>query len=69
MRTTTINCDTCNADLTDSGPRPTYYLTLNSVKMANRSGAEFAIMVHPPTKGQMDFCSKACLAKWVNPSN
>ncbi len=67
MHKTMINCDTCGADLTDAGSMPTYYLTLQAVRMASTSNSECAVYVTPPLRQKMDFCGKKCLDGWLNP--
>ena len=68
MRKSHINCDSCGPDLTDAGPRPDYYLTLQAVRMATTSQVQYAVHVTPPLNEAKDFCSKQCLNNWLNPS-
>ena len=69
MLNTTITCDTCAADLTESGSMPKYYLTLQAFRMANTSGMEYLVGVMPPINKRMDFCSMTCLEKFVTAGN
>lgn len=66
MRTETRVCDSCGKDLTDSGPMPTYYLSIGSPKMPNRSNMEYAVHIEPWFRGSVDVCNPTCLRVWMD---
>lgn len=67
MKTTTIKCDDCGADLTEGGAMPSFYLTLSCGSRPNNTGFSYAVMVHPPIKNEMHFCGLSCLSHKLSP--
>lgn len=63
MLITTMTCDACGGDLTDSGSMPDHYLTLSVSHMHSSSGTRFAVSVRPPIPHNMHFCNLRCLKK------
>jgi len=61
----TIKCDCCNTDLSDSGPRPDYMLTLNAVEIPSTSTVSFGLSVRPYIDRMHHFCGAYCLKKWL----
>ena len=65
MKTVTILCDNCNADLNDAGAMPTYRLCLKSEAVPNSGGIMYSVMVYPLIAHDMYFCGLGCLNQWV----
>lgn len=66
--TTQIKCDHCASDLTDSGPRPSYMLTLSAARMPITSHSMPAVHVIPLIAHDHHFCDKTCLSQWLTKS-
>ena len=67
MIKTSITCDACEKDLSDSGPRPMFMLTLNASPVSSTSSIRYAIHVTPAIDRPHHFCGKRCLNSWLNP--
>lgn len=65
MKTITITCDQCGKDLSESGPMPTYMITLDSVMVSSTSDFRYAVHVTPPVARQKHFCGPKCVAGFM----
>lgn len=69
MKTTTIICDACGADLTQTGNCVDYRLHLAVQGIPNTSGFATLMHIDPPMDGNKDFCGTRCLTKWLEAFN
>ena len=69
MIKTTITCDTCEKDLSESGPRTEYYLTLAANRVPSTSNMHYLVQIFPPIDRTMHFCGMGCLLEKFNPSS
>jgi hypothetical protein len=61
-----VQCDYCNADLSDSGSRPDYRLVLAAEPIPSTSSVIQSIHVLPPLDRRHHFCGTGCLAAWTH---
>jgi len=63
---TTITCDACGNDLTETNAMPKFRLRLTSEALPHNTNSIYAVMVYPPIRNDMYFCSIACIREYVN---
>lgn len=60
-----IICDNCIKDITETGKRPAYRLTLSCEPRPHNTNSVYAVMVYPPINQDHHFCDLDCLANWL----
>ena len=60
-----IECDCCGKDVTYTGKMPAFRIHLESQALPHLDSMVYAVLVHPEIKGDLYFCSVACLEGWL----
>ena len=63
---TRITCDVCGCDLSETDAMPRFRLRLTSEALPHNTNSVYAVMVYPPIRNPMYFCSIACIREYVN---
>lgn len=64
MKQTTIVCDHCGTDLTQTGRRPAFRLVLSCEAIPHNTSIIHASLVHPELEYTHHFCDLSCLRDW-----
>lgn len=65
MKTETVLCNTCGADIAYTGATPRYRLVLTAEALAHTTNYIPAVFVTPPIDGPLYFCNLGCLQTWT----
>jgi len=66
MKTVKITCDSCGADLTDTGAMPAYRIRVTAEPLRHTSVMTYDVLVYSPLDHDMYFCGLVCMDKKNN---